>query len=216
MLCPDCGAEVSKNAESCPQCGRLQKSPGSKSEGTLVKILLIILAIVFVLGTGYFVFSHYNKEPAFNPSTAWAPMDFTEYGLKMDVPGTGWSLSYDDRSQVIFRDEGLGKLDIVFLGARALNPDAYRVDKNTDSYNLHSQSVVFLKGFGGALYTVVSGQEDGTPISKHQLYFKRTFTPTDRPSQTIIYIITLDYASSFESQYSSIFRHLLESIELYE
>lgn len=43
--CKDCGAEISKSAETCPQCGRKQNKPIIKKMIILIIALLIIVAI---------------------------------------------------------------------------------------------------------------------------------------------------------------------------
>lgn len=43
--CKDCGAEISKSAETCPQCGKKQNKPIIKKIIILIIALLIIVAI---------------------------------------------------------------------------------------------------------------------------------------------------------------------------
>lgn len=43
--CKDCGAEISKSAETCPQCGKKQNKPIIKKTMILIIALLIIVAI---------------------------------------------------------------------------------------------------------------------------------------------------------------------------
>ncbi|MDD3073010.1 MAG: zinc ribbon domain-containing protein [Eubacteriales bacterium] len=221
MLCPDCGNEMPDTAKSCSYCGRsLRKVKRSGGEAMAVKILLVILAIALIGGAVFAMASQFKREtvtgPEYDPSAKWVAMDFSDYGIKMEVPGTGWSLYYDAQSQVVFKDGVRGALDISFLGAMSLNPDAHRVDNKPQVFTVISQDSVFLEGFGEAMYTVVSCKEDGVLVNKHQLYFKRTFKMANKQTQTFTYVITMTCSSGLDSQYAPLFRHMLESIELYE
>ncbi|HBI55746.1 MAG TPA: hypothetical protein DEA85_05970 [Firmicutes bacterium] len=221
MLCPDCGNEMPDTAKSCSYCGRsLRKAKRSGGGAMAVKILLVILAIALIGGAVFAMASQFKREtvigPEYDPSAKWVAMDFSDYGIKMEVPGTGWSLYYDAQSQVVFKDGIRGALDISFLGAMSLNPDAHRVDNKPQVFTVISQDSVFLEGFGEAMYTVVSCKEDGALVNKHQLYFKRTFKMANKQTQTFTYVITMTCSSGVDSQYAPLFRHMLESIEIYE
>lgn len=221
MLCPDCGNEMPDTAKSCSYCGRsLRKAKRSGGGAMAVKILLVILAIALIGGAVFAMASQFKREtvigPEYDPSAKWVAMDFSDYGIKMEVPGTGWSLYYDAQSQVVFKDGIRGALDISFLGAMSLNPDAHRVDNKPQVFTVISQDSVFLEGFGEAMYTVVSCKEDGVLVNKHQLYFKRTFKMANKQTQTFTYVITMTCSSGVDSQYAPLFRHMLESIEIYE
>lgn len=221
MLCPDCGNEMPETAKSCSYCGRsLAKRKPSGGGSMAVKILMVFLAVALLGGAAYAIASQLQGDtgegPHYDPSVQWVPMDFSDYGLKMEVPGEGWSLYYDAQSQVVFKDDLRGTLDISFLGAMALNPDAHRVDNKPEIFKILSQETVFLDGLGEALYTIVSCNEDGVLVNKHQLYFKRTFKLANKQPQTYTYVITLTSSSGLESQYAPLYRHMIDSIELYE
>lgn len=222
MLCPDCGKDCPESAKSCPYCGRSLKNPKTAKGGALaVKILLVILALTLVGGAAYAMATQFKGEPDTVPeydfTLKWVPMDFALYGLKLDIPGSGWSLYYDAETQVVFRDSVHGKLELNFLGPMALNPDAHRIDNNPQVYTIISQETMTLKGLTGkAKYTVVSCQQDGKLVNKHQVYFSRVYTSGNKPPQNFIYFITLDCSAGLESQYAPVFRHIIESLELYE
>jgi hypothetical protein len=179
-----------------------------------------LLAFALVAGAAYAIVSQLQDStddgPTYDPSAQWVPMDFSDYGLKMEVPGDLWSLYYDAQSQVVFKDGLNGVLDISFLGAMALNPDAHRVDNKPDIFKVFSQETVFLDGLGEALYTIVSCKENSVLVHKHQLYFKRTYKLANKQPQTYTYVITMTSSSGLESQYAPLYRHMLESIELYD
>jgi hypothetical protein len=221
MFCPDCGNEMADTAKSCSYCGRsLRRVKYSGGWSLGFKIFIVLLAAALIGGAIYALTSQFIKDastgPDYDPSAQWVPMDFSGYFLKIDVPGTGWSLYYDAQSQVIFKDSVKGTLDISFLGAMSLNPDASRVDNKPQVFTILSQDSVFLEGFGEAMYTVVTGKEDGVLINKYQLYFKRTFKPANKQPQTVTYIITLSCSSGLDNQYAPLFQHIIDSIELYE
>lgn len=221
MLCPDCGNEMPDKAKSCSYCGRSLATRKPSGGGSMaVKIIMVVLAVSLVAGAAYAFASQLQSDsgegPHYDPSVQWVPMDFSDYGLKMEVPGVGWSLYYDAQSQVVFKDDLRGTLDISFLGALALNPDAHRVDNKPEIFKILSQETVFIKGLGEAKYTVVSCREDGSLVNKHQLYFKRTFKPSSLQPQTYTYVITLTCSSGTESQYAPIFRHIIDSLEMYD
>ena len=52
--CPDCGTEVSKNAEACPKCGRkhpkLNKMNLFAKEHPILSIILSFLFVYLILG----------------------------------------------------------------------------------------------------------------------------------------------------------------------
>lgn len=221
MLCPDCGNEMPDTAKSCSYCGRsLAKGKPSGGGSMAIKIVMVVLAFALVAGATYAIASQFQGDTddglGYDPSVQWVPMDFSDYGLKMEVPGVGWSLYYDAQSQVVFKDALSATLDISFLGAMALNPDAHRVDNKPETFKVIDQETVYLDGLGEALYTIVSCREDGVIVNKHQLYFKRTYTLVNKQPQTYTYVITMTSSSGVESQYAPLFRHMLESIELYD
>lgn len=55
--CPDCGKEISKNADKCPECGRImQENNNNTSLGSriIIGIILLIIGIfLFNLGMGF-------------------------------------------------------------------------------------------------------------------------------------------------------------------
>jgi len=50
MSCPDCNKTVSRNASSCPHCGRVLKSIFWKTFKVIVSIIVILALIYFVFG----------------------------------------------------------------------------------------------------------------------------------------------------------------------
>lgn len=223
MFCPECGTEVADSAKSCTKCGRsLVKVKKRSGGGTFLAKLLLVLLIIIVLGTGaYAAYNTLLKDPeveAFNPGDkTWVPMDFEAFGIKMDVPGQGWALDFNAESQVIFRDTTRGILDVRVLGAITLNPDSYRIDNKPEIFTITKQESLRLGGWGEeVLYTVAQGSEDGYLVSKHQIYFKRTFSALNKLPQTYTYLITMTCGSGVEAQYLPTFQHIIENIELYE
>lgn len=218
MFCPNCGNEMADNAKSCSHCGRhLGALDPRKGRAQVVKILIAFLALVLIGGAAYLELMKSKEDPnnpVFDFSQQWVTMDFMEFGIKLEVPGSGWHLDYNAQSEVVLRDSLHGELGLNFLRTTALNPDAYRVDNKPDVYSIVSQEPVFLKGFGfmgDTVYTVVGCKEGGIPVRKFQLYFKRVFK-----AETITYIITMSGRAGQDFQYEPIFQHVVESIDLYE
>lgn len=228
MFCPECGTEVADIAKSCTKCGRsLVKVKGRSGGGTgVVKVLLIILIVVLVASTGYTVWSQFfpkdesgkdESVQGYSPEgKEWVPMRFDPFGIAMDVPGTGWKLYENAWSQIIFKDTLRGVLDINILSAITLNPDGYRIDNKPQVYNILNQESVFVAGFGEVAYTEAEGNEDGRLVNKHQLYFKRTLTTANNFTQTYTYLVTLTSSSGTSAPYAPIFRHIIDSLELYD
>lgn len=50
--CPDCGKEISKNAEKCPHCGKIIYKPVNIS-GVILGILLIIIGLAIFWGISF-------------------------------------------------------------------------------------------------------------------------------------------------------------------
>lgn len=224
MFCPECGTEVADSAKSCTKCGRslvkIKSSGGGSSR--LVIALLVVLIVILLASGGYFAFlawSPGDKDPVqgYSPEgREWVPMKFDPYGISMEVPGTGWYLYYDAQSQVIFKDDLRGVLDINILSPIILNPDNYRIDNKPQVFTILSQESRFLEGFGEATYTIARGNEDGYVVTKHQLYFKRTLKTPNDLTQTYTYLITLTCSSGVSAAYTPVFEHILDTIQLYE
>ena len=200
---------------------KLRNNRGGVTPG-VVKIIIILLVVVLIGGTGFAVFSDMlgsdsGPDLGFNPEgRGWVPMDFEFAGMELDVPGEGWQIYYDARTQIVFKDNLNSSLDVYFLGASALNPDMYRIDNKPQVFTILSQRILTLDGWDGdVLYTVVRGNEDGFIVNKHQLFFRRTFRST-RIEQTYTYLVTMTISSGRENQYAPLFQHIIDSIRLYE
>jgi|GEM_PF-1298081 len=224
MYCPECGTQLSDKAKSCTNCGRSLMSVKKSSGGTVstvVKGIVLTLVLVLVAGASYVVAlqGRPDDQPEFAgympQGEEWVSTNFDPYGIGLEIPGDGWRLYFDSRSQKIFEDD-FAKLDISFLGV-SLNPDSYRVDNKPEVFKILSQEEVSLQGWNDeALYTVVQGNENGRIVNKHQLFFKRDFVGQNNYQRTYTYCITMTFTSGREKNYAPIFRHVIESINLYE
>jgi hypothetical protein len=223
MFCPECGTEIADNTKSCTKCGRSllgeKRQIDSGVAPGLVKLLIVLLVFVLIGGAGYFVyFLRPENRPTgvFSPEDRkWVPLSFDTYGISLEVPGEGWHLYYDTRSQKVFED-AFAKLDLSFIGVSP-NPDTYRVDNKPQVFTILKQEPVTFEGWDGeALYTIVQGVENGILVNKHQLYFNRTFTTYNQYQRTYSYLITMTFSSGRDKTYAPFFRHLIDSIELYE
>lgn len=213
MFCPECGTEVADTAKSCTKCGRsLGKSRSQSGGGSgAVKVLIAVLIVALIASAGYAVWSQLPGDDdvvqGYSPEgRQWVPMKFDPFGIALDVPGSGWYLHFDAQSQVIFKDDLRGTLDIHIIGAIALNPDNYRVDNKPQVFRILNQESIFLEGFGEATYTLAQGNEEGYLVNKHQLYLRRTVKSPNRQPQTFTYLITLSSPSGLETQYAPVFR----------
>lgn len=224
MFCPECGTEVADSAKSCTKCGRslVRIKHNSSGASGIVKILIFIMVLLLVGGATYAFLSGSRGDDSassvFNPKgREWVPLDFEAYGIKMEVPGEGWSLRYDAESQIITQDERRATIDINIVGTIALNPDRYRVDNKPEAYSTQKQETITLKGWSGdVLYTIVRGIEFGEVAIKHQLYFRRTFMAANGQEQTYTYLLTFTCPSGMDWHYERVFELIIESIELYD
>lgn len=218
MRCPECGTVVAEEAKACPYCGRyLGEVTATKTRAWPVRIVLVIMVIALIAGAAYAALLHFQKEASsgseHNHKAQWAPMEFPDYGLTLEVPGAGWSVYYDAKSQVIFRGAVYGELDINFLGAKTANPEAHKVTNAFSDYTLVEQSTIFIEGVGETEYIIISVDEGTSSVKKHQLFFKHTSQGQGSP-QTFTYVITLTYPLGQEGEYGSIFQHIIGSIKL--
>lgn len=221
MRCPDCGTAAAETAKACPYCGRYlgTVTAPTKERSWLIKVALVFLGVVLIAGAAYAALMHFQKEPSGLPAhdytAQWAPMDFADYGLKLEVPGAGWSVSYDAKSQIIFKDAANAELDFNFLGAKTANPEAHKITNVYQNYVLVSLNNVTLKGVGETEHTVITLDEAIGQVYKHQLFFKHTHKDPEKGAQTFTYVITLTYPSRLEREYRPLFNQIIESIELY-
>lgn len=49
ILCPDCQRSISRNAKSCPSCGRVMKKEGQSAGGVLAAIIIGLILAYFVI-----------------------------------------------------------------------------------------------------------------------------------------------------------------------
>lgn len=221
MRCPDCGTAVAETAKACPYCGRYLGviTTPKNAKSWLVKVALVLLGVILITGAAYVTLMHLQKEtsglPSHDYTAQWTPMDFADYGLKLEVPGVGWSVFYDAKSQVIFKDAVNAELDFNFLGAKTANPEAHRIINVYQDYVLESLNTISLQGVGETQHTVISLNEAIGEVYKHQLFFKYTHKDEVKGNQTFTYVITLTYPARLERDYKALFNHIIESIQLY-
>lgn len=226
MFCPGCGAELPIRERTCPKCGHInvtQRSAGltpNRVKMMMAALVMVLLIGAGVVGAGFAFFSTLpggERGIRHDPRGVWAAMDFDFAGIKFDVPGDGWSLTYNASSRLIFRNDvdGVGELDIYFASI-FVNPDIHRVDNRPHIFQVVSQENVELDGlYSDATVTTVEIEQDGIMFRKQQLYFRRTFIAKNSQPQTFTYLVTLTYPKGAEG-YREIFQHILDSMRLYE
>ncbi len=223
MHCPGCGAEMAKGEKTCRHCGHTMtaKKTSFFTPGK-VKLLMVLLVIALLAGAGATVFWGMDTDDddgTFDPrGRTWVPMDFKFAGIKFEIPGEGWAVTYDATSRMIFRNtvDDMGELDVYFASLFVLNPDIHRVDNKPHIYEIVSQETVQLDGlYAEATVTTVERMKDGILFRKQQLFFRRTFIAPNGQPQSFSYLVTLSYPQVAE-RYEDIFDHILETMELYE
>jgi hypothetical protein len=93
--CPECKGTVSSTANSCPHCGYIKKSKGSKGGCIPALIWIIVILIVFVFLIGVFTPSEVEK---FTPTNDTA-YHYAESKIKdmLKAPSTADFPSYSER-----------------------------------------------------------------------------------------------------------------------